>query len=267
MNKLQKIWQDEKRRKMLIAVMFLPIAYGAYSLTSSKKEYQSIEQRIEQRNAEDRLDDKGRVTGLFDADAIQELDKDEFLNVYDGAVDGLRKREKKLYTEKDQFLEMYNQQQQTIDDLALELKDLKRQNKGSTPTEPQLVNPSSQPDERVFDRSPAQFVTAKPQIEGRVIRTITQRSVRSIKNSGVIEEKMQKDLLITQQSQAPEKEVAKSESEGGLVDSNSGVVYLPAGSFFSGVLLTGLDAPTQLAAKSSPMPVIIRVKKEAILPL
>jgi conjugal transfer pilus assembly protein TraB len=289
MNKFQKIWQDEKRRKMLIAVMFLPIAYGAYSLTSSKKEYQSIEQRIEQRNAEDRLDDKGRVTGLFDADAIQELDKDEFLDVYDGAVDGLRKREKKLYTEKDQFLEMYNQQQQTIDDLALELKDLKRQNdvkaqarnnqtegrnqsrnpsanKGRNPNEPQLVNPSSQPDERVFDRSPAQFVTAKPQIEGRVIRTITQRSVRSIKNSGVIEEKMQKDLLITQQSQAPEKEVAKSKGEGGLVDSDSGVVYLPAGSFFSGVLLTGLDAPTQLAAKSSPMPVIIRVKKEAILP-
>lgn len=35
---------------------------------------------------------------------------------------------------------------------------------------------------------------------------------------------------------------------------------------FSGVLLTGLDAPTQLAAKKAPMPIIIRIKKEAILP-
>ncbi len=115
---------------------------------------------------------------------------------------------------------------------------------------------------------PTQLVTAKPQIEGRVIRTITQRSVRSIKSSGVVEEKQQKDLLITQQSLKPEKEVQKKSepNEGGLIDSDEGVVYLPAGSFFSGVLLTGLDAPTQLAAKSSPMPVVIRVKKEAILP-
>ena len=75
-------------------------------------------------------------------------------------------------------------------------------------------------------------------------------------------------MLITQQSLKPVKEVQKKSdpNEGGLIDSDEGVVYLPAGSFFSGVLLTGLDAPTQLAAKSSPMPVVIRVKKEAILP-
>lgn len=291
MNKFKRLWEDEKQRKIIIAVLLIPVAFGVYSLTSSKKEYVSIEERIEQRNAEDRVDDKGRVTGLFDSEAIQDLDKDEFLDVYDGAVNGLRKREKNLYTEKEQFLEMYNQQQETIDELSLELKDLKRQNdvraqarsgngkvnernQGSRRNQNsndnnqlQRVNTTQQVDERVFDRTPAQFVTAKPQIEGRVIRTITQRSVRSIKNSGVIEEKMQKDLLITQHSQAPEKEITTGKGkDGGLVEADSGVVYLPSGSFFSGVLLTGLDAPTQLAAKSAPMPVVIRVKKEAILP-
>jgi conjugal transfer pilus assembly protein TraB len=41
---------------------------------------------------------------------------------------------------------------------------------------------------------------------------------------------------------------------------------IPAGSILSGYLLTGLDAPTGTRASSSPAPVLLRVKKEAILP-
>jgi hypothetical protein len=43
-------------------------------------------------------------------------------------------------------------------------------------------------------------------------------------------------------------------------------VYMPAGSMFSGVLLNGVDAMTSNAASSSPAPVLIRVKREAIVP-
>lgn len=43
-------------------------------------------------------------------------------------------------------------------------------------------------------------------------------------------------------------------------------VYLPAGSIVSGVLITGMDAPTHNAARSQPYPALIRVKKDAILP-
>lgn len=42
-------------------------------------------------------------------------------------------------------------------------------------------------------------------------------------------------------------------------------MYLPSGSIISGVLLTGLDAPTGKGAMKDPVPVLIRVKKEAIL--
>lgn len=42
-------------------------------------------------------------------------------------------------------------------------------------------------------------------------------------------------------------------------------MYLPSGSIISGVLLTGLDAPTGKGALKDPVPVLIRVKKEAIL--
>jgi conjugal transfer pilus assembly protein TraB len=43
-------------------------------------------------------------------------------------------------------------------------------------------------------------------------------------------------------------------------------VFIPAGSILTGVLLNGLDAPTGKKAKKEPMPVLFRIKKEAILP-
>lgn len=290
---LKEQWQNPKVRQLVSLLIVVPVGYFAYKAMSGNEAKQSLQQRIEARQNEDRLDEKGRVRGFFDAEGIEYIDKEEFLEVYDKSVDTIREQERRVYTEKENVLEVVKQQQQTIDELILQMKNYERQldvrnrayaqpqngrqqqnagrNTPQTPNEIQgqtVANTPQQIDQRVFDRTPTQLVTAKPQIEGRVIRTITQRSVRSIKSSGVVEETQQKDLLITQQSLKAENEpkTKQATNEGGLIESNEGVVYLPAGSFFSGVLLTGLDAPTQLAAKSSPMPVVIRVKKEAILP-
>lgn len=41
---------------------------------------------------------------------------------------------------------------------------------------------------------------------------------------------------------------------------------LPSGSMLSGVMLTGLDAPTSNQGRRDPIPVLVRVKSEAILP-
>lgn len=43
-------------------------------------------------------------------------------------------------------------------------------------------------------------------------------------------------------------------------------VYLPTGSMITGTLINGLDAPTGRAAQNAPVPVLVRIKKEAILP-
>jgi len=43
-------------------------------------------------------------------------------------------------------------------------------------------------------------------------------------------------------------------------------VYLPAGSILSGALITGIDAPTGSNARKDPFPVLLRIKKEAVLP-
>ena len=41
---------------------------------------------------------------------------------------------------------------------------------------------------------------------------------------------------------------------------------MPAGSFFRGILLNGVDAPVTMVAKKTPYPVLIKVKTEAWLP-
>lgn len=44
------------------------------------------------------------------------------------------------------------------------------------------------------------------------------------------------------------------------------VAYLPAGSVFEGILLTGMDASTAVAANKTPTPALFRIKSDAILP-
>lgn len=43
-------------------------------------------------------------------------------------------------------------------------------------------------------------------------------------------------------------------------------MFLPATSIITGVLITGLEAPTSLSSKAEPMPVTMRIKKDIIMP-
>ncbi len=58
----------------------------------------------------------------------------------------------------------------------------------------------------------------------------------------------------------------KANGENSATNSTHNDVFIPAGSILTGVLLNGLDAPTGKKAKKEPMPVLFRIKKEAILP-
>lgn len=44
------------------------------------------------------------------------------------------------------------------------------------------------------------------------------------------------------------------------------VVYLPPGTFFEATLLNGMDAPTSSAAQKNPVPAVMRIKSDALLP-
>ncbi|MDX8125896.1 TraB/VirB10 family protein [Methylomonas sp. OY6] len=66
-----------------------------------------------------------------------------------------------------------------------------------------------------------------------------------------------------EQSNGKDKDAAPHGQSQGHANSD---VFIPAGSILTGVLLNGLDAPTGRKAKKEPMPVLFRIKKEAILP-
>lgn len=59
----------------------------------------------------------------------------------------------------------------------------------------------------------------------------------------------------------------KKEETGATTAGNGGRgYYIPAGSVMSGILLTGLDAPTRENARNDPFPVLINIDRNAILP-
>lgn len=43
-------------------------------------------------------------------------------------------------------------------------------------------------------------------------------------------------------------------------------IFIPAGTMLTGVLITGLDAPTGREAASKPIPLLVRIKEDAVLP-
>jgi conjugal transfer pilus assembly protein TraB len=70
-----------------------------------------------------------------------------------------------------------------------------------------------------------------------------------------------------EQSNGKDKDAAPTNAHGQSQQGHANSdVFIPAGSILTGVLLNGLDAPTGKKAKKEPMPVLFRIKKEAILP-
>lgn len=71
----------------------------------------------------------------------------------------------------------------------------------------------------------------------------------------------------TEKKEVPKIRVIKAtEAEGKNDKPQELSVTLPAGSILSGVLVTGMDAPTGKQAQRDPFPSLIRIKNEAILP-
>ncbi|WP_262977453.1 hypothetical protein, partial [Pseudoalteromonas haloplanktis] len=124
---IKEKWENPQVRKFAAVILIIPLALVAYNSMSSKSSSVSLQQRIEARQSEDRLDDKGKVRGLFDSESIANIDKEEFSEVYDESVDSIRRQEREVYTERQRVEEMMTQQQQTIDELALQIKNLERQ--------------------------------------------------------------------------------------------------------------------------------------------
>ena len=131
--------------------------------------------------------------------------------------------------------------------LAIANKTLrnKYQEKGSigNPAGQEQSNPYN-PEEKtnIFDEPPVNTI-GKP---GSNVRGAKPQAGKDV-NQGI--------MFVTS------KEPAKSEKEDDLPD-----IYIPAGSIIQGVLITGMDAQTSSSSIKDPMPALIRVQDETIMP-
>jgi conjugal transfer pilus assembly protein TraB len=119
-------------------------------------------------------------------------------------------------------------------------------------------------------RPQTEIVTgAPPKYKDNIIRTITQRTVREVKRSGVVEEREITNTSLSANSQRVERsgQKTKQTNRKETTQSEQSASYtLTMGSIVSGTALNGVAAPTGVNSANEPIPVLMRVKKEAVMP-
>lgn len=122
----------------------------------------------------------------------------------------------------------------------------------------------------VINTRQTQIITKAPNTgPGNVIRTVTQRNIREYRD-GEVKERDVKISTINQRTQRPDQQTAAGQVKTPLEQvkeaESEDSFTLSMGSIISGTLLNGVAAPTSTDRASNPMPVLMRIKKEAIMP-
>lgn len=146
---------------------------------------------------------------------------------------------------------------------------------GSTP----VKNTSELQEPSDFSASPAILNNQNPKFQRKTnidqpgssgtaplsIRVITESSQdAAVKTSGTkssVATSTSKEKGTKEQSDKADSTIADSK---GATDENT--FMLSAGSIISGTLITGMDAPTAMSFKKDPLPALLRIKHEALLP-
>lgn len=272
---IQEQWENPIVRKIVMAGCLIAVSIPLFSpfinndaknpLETMKKEAEVIEP-------------------LFNNDVLEEMSQDEVMETWSDA-----KRDIVQGSKAEQ--EREREQQERMSSLESELDDITEQNKRlhlqleaiiagqnnntpiSAPKNPSINGVASDnlaQFERRTEASQYTTYTKPPTFSGNVVRTITQSKMREVKSVGDITETVLETQSITESKAGnrtkdrgkPEKtpEQIQAEKEREME------VFLPATSIISGTLITGVDAPTGLSSTSTPVPVMMRVKKEALLP-
>jgi len=124
---------------------------------------------------------------------------------------------------------------------------------------------------RVLRRPQTQIVTRAPQrLEGGVIRTLTQRDIREVRESGVVDVRENQSSALTARNQS----VRRRGDAGEEVEAKPQTQQkyevpeftLAMGSIISGTTINGVAAPTNVGRHRDPIPLLMRVKREAVMP-
>ncbi|GIU41056.1 hypothetical protein TUM3794_20580 [Shewanella colwelliana] len=188
----------------------------------------------------------------------------------------LKDREKRMEMELTKMRNDMAQQKQWLDQLKQELMNNKTTltgagTGGNTDANGNVIrhDPNGTV-AQIVEQPQTQVITRQPLVTGNILRTVTQGKVRSVKETGLIEEQNVQMVTVTENSQQvknnnPQIAAASNEAREKKEDDNS--TWLSAGSILTGTLINGIDAPTSGGQQQKmPMPVLVRLKHEAIMP-
>lgn len=207
-------------------------------------------------------------------------------------AEGIVEEMKTRLSEKEREMEAkYNKDSENVEQLKLELQQMKNElfevkrqfDRDKKPVdiaqslekkqfqvqgEP-VTYESEQNNANVLYRPQTEIITQAPQIRSKVIRTITQRSVKEVQRSGEVTISDIKVERLTNESQnassdseQPPNQTERNPSAKG----EQGEFTLAMGSILSGTLINGIAAPTKVGSQDKPIPIFLRVKREAIMP-
>lgn len=279
MNKVQELWTENK--KFRYSAIAIGIAGVTWLISTQLFSTPSKTVHVKRKDAVQ--------TNILDNKQVDSLDKKDSEAMYAQ----IREENRKRQVEDERVRKENEQRDKNIKDVMqdqkLELAQLKRKidelTNGSGSSKQNSLDRHQRPGSTQVQTNPYQLnPTApvnglSPTIANEIVQPTRKQPVRTITQTAVTTTGENGQVQVTNVSarSIADKNVkgnsAKSKGDGTTpVDSkarhagNKKDQYLPATTIITGVLISGLEAPTSLSSKQEPMPVTMRIKKDAILP-
>jgi conjugal transfer pilus assembly protein TraB len=272
---IREFWGDPKKRQIIIWAVVL---IGSYFLVpvffSASKTPVAIS-------------DKNQGTELFSVEEVSQMEEKKTKELFDqlsadaqnrevaafAQENRLKDREKKIEMEMTKFRNEISQQKLVINQLKSEIlnrKDIQGVGNGNQQGDGTIIRHDQNGNvAQIVERPQTQIITRQPLVKGNILRTVTQGKVRSVKETGHIEEQDVSMVTVSENSQTVKNDskTANSAKNDKVADKKDKSTWLSAGSILTGTLMNGVDAPTSGGQQSKmPMPILIRLKQEALMP-
>ena len=278
MEKFKEFWEDPTKRKLVMIFVMVPLLYFILSAVGDDKEQRKRAPKVAQ-------DEQIQV---FSTDGVDQLDKYQIEQMKEDLVRQAEVENKAIAKERKAMEKQNAELSKQLVRQQKELSELKKMfgtfvksggqvqqpNNQGQPVQGNATTQINQQQRPVaqqqygmpnaYNRNQTTILTRTPvALEGNAIRTVTQRQIRSVKSTGDIAVEQRKNSVLSQKAERAAANSLKLKEQETI---QAMEFFLPAGSIMSGTLLNGVDAPTSSATVNDPMPILLRIKKEAILP-
>ncbi|MCO4319904.1 TrbI/VirB10 family protein [Aliidiomarina quisquiliarum] len=264
---------------LIFGVIAILIIYIAHKMNES--EQRSNEMRIEQRQNE-----RAEPISFFGAQSeVARMDEAQAQDLVSTLNQRMAEKESELDAREER---QRHEVSQLREELAEVMAEIARLRSASTPPKnqrdgyvvegsarPSSPQPSMEEERRLsaqhqpqqVRRQQSEIITESPQRTGRVIRTITQRSIREVNTSGEINEHdIPESRILTERRLQAEREEEEVGEKRRLRQQEEAEFTLAMGSLISGTTLNGVAAPTAVGRSDQPIPVLMRIKQMAAMP-